>query len=122
MRPEPRSDHNAVQIDWLAVLAVSAASAHRTEKPVLCENPDATSVFSGQGDATSKGEIKMRYEGNDNYDGNPVRSGFIQNGNVEVTIPNSSILPKSFDTFGHITAIIALLRTYSKRNGQGVQI
>ena len=44
----------------------------------------ATSVFSGQGDATSTGDIKLRYERDDNYDGNPVRSVFIQNGNVEV--------------------------------------
>lgn len=44
----------------------------------------ATSVFSGQGDATSVGEIRLRYESDDTYDGNPVRILFIQNGSAEV--------------------------------------
>ncbi|HBJ36659.1 MAG TPA: hypothetical protein DDZ51_18260 [Planctomycetaceae bacterium] len=46
----------------------------------------ATSIFAGQGDATSEGEVKLRYESDGDYDGNKVRQVYIQNGRIEVVV------------------------------------
>ncbi|QDS93885.1 hypothetical protein FF011L_26610 [Roseimaritima multifibrata] len=46
----------------------------------------ATSVFSGRGDASSRGEINLQYRRDGDYDGEKVRELSITSGNVDVTV------------------------------------
>lgn len=68
----------------LAELYVFPSLTKRVGDSWILDASRATSMFVGQGDAKSNGEIKLRYERDATYDGKPVRSLFIQNGNVEV--------------------------------------